>query len=239
MYLLKHTLFRRSSPLGLLAISVLALAGCNSQTAPSATTSMLAANDYRLRHPIVVTEQPEVLDLPVGMHTRKLNRDLSDAVASFGAQSRRNGNGRVEILVPSGSANEAAVHAVTPSIRGALQRGGLSSNAISTRSYPVQDGGADAPIRLSYPRVMATAGPCGEWPENIGGSPNQNNDYENFGCASQANLAAMVTNPADLITPRASAPADQQRRATVYEKYRAGDVTASKYEEGVGAEVSE
>lgn len=220
-----------------LAVAVLLLvAGCQNQ---SASTSMLAANDYRLRHPIIVNEQPETLDLPIGYHTRSLNRHLSDSITAFAMRSRKQGNGRVEVLVPSGAGNEAAVHAVTPQIRRALQRGGLGKRQIVTRSYPVDDKAADAPIRLSFARVMATAGPCGEWPENIGGQFNKNIDYENYGCATQSNLAAIVANPADLITPRASTPADQQRRAVVYEKYRAGEQTASDYKEGEGASVAE
>src|SRR5690606_22248634 len=39
-----------------------ALGGCQSEP----TTAVLAANDYRLRHPIVLAERNETLDLPVG-----------------------------------------------------------------------------------------------------------------------------------------------------------------------------
>lgn len=226
--------FRKS----LLPVAALVfLAGCQSR--PEQSSALLAANDYRVRHPIIVTEQPETLDLPIGYHARSLNRQLAETITAFAIKSRSQGNGRVEIQVPAGAGNEAAVHAVTPGIRTALKQGGLTNRDIVTRSYPVEDSTADAPIRLSYARVMATAGTCGEWPTNIGGNFNQNFDYENFGCASQSNLAAMVANPADLLTPRVVAPADQQRRAVVYEKYRAGTATASDYKEGVGAEVSE
>lgn len=232
----ERSLFKFGKNVGIASIAVVILAGCQTQSQQSAS---LAANDYRLRHPIVITEQPETLDLPVGYQTRSLNRHLADSIAAFATNSRTNGNGRVEIQVPSGAGNEAAVHALTPDIRRALKRGGLGGNQIVTRSYPVGDSTADAPIRLSYARVLATAGPCGEWPKNIGGGVNQNDDYYNLGCAQQANLAAMVANPADLITPRASAPSDQNRRATVYQKYRLGEQTASEFKEGVGAEVSE
>ncbi|ADZ72083.1 CpaD family pilus assembly protein [Polymorphum gilvum] len=218
------------------AVSAAALAGCQS----GQTSAPLAAtNDYRLRHPIVITEQAETLDLPVGQSTRNLNRDFAERVTEFGQASRRNGNGHVEILVPSGAANEAAVHAVTPRIRSALALGGVSGTHVSTRSYPVDDATAQAPIRLAYTRIKASAGPCGEWPANIGGSLNANQDYYNFGCATQANLAAMVDNPADLLGPRAMTPADQMRRATVFQKYRAGEQTASDYKEGDGASVSD
>ncbi|GAA0779670.1 pilus assembly protein [Roseibium denhamense] len=221
---------------GALCLAVL-LGGCqnNSQT----PDQMLASHDYRYQHPIVLTEAPKTLDLPIGRNTRQLVGPIEDTVTQFAMESRTQGNGKVEVLIPSGAANESAVHSVSKDIRTALQRGGLSRSQISTRTYPVSDAGADAPIRLSYIAMQATAGKCGNWPKNITGGIGENNNYYNFGCASQANLAAIVENPSDLITPRASTPADRQRRATVFENYRAGQITAGEYEEGVGAEVAD
>ncbi|TYC49180.1 pilus assembly protein [Rhodobacterales bacterium] len=220
----------------LVVFGCLAVAGCESAQTQS---QLLASNDYRLRHPIVVTEEPETLDLPIGRSTRRLIGPIEGTITSFAADSRQYGDGSVEILVPSGGANEAAVHSVTPEIRRAIERGGVSRSRISTRTYSVQDPGADAPIRLAYNRMQATAGECGDWPKNIGGGIGANTDYENFGCATQSNLAAMVDNPSDLLTPRASTPADQARQAVVIEAYRKGEVTASDYKEGVGAQVAD
>lgn len=222
---------------GAALVAAVLVTGCQSK--PQSQAALLASYDYRYQHPIVVTEAPETLDLPIGRSTRSLGGPVTDTITSFAAEARRNGNGRVEILVPSGGANEAAVHAVTGDIRSALSRGGLAGSQISTRTYSSSDSSADAPIRLSYARMMATAGDCGAWPKNIGGGVGDNGNYQNFGCATQANLAAMVENPSDLITPRASTPADQARRATVIEKYRKGEATAGQFTEGVGAEVSE
>ncbi|MHA7774860.1 CpaD family pilus assembly protein [Roseibium sp. M-1] len=234
---------KRTVRLATVSKSALALAGClavlGCQNQNQTSSQLLASNDYRLQHPIVVTEEPETLDLPIGRNTRRLHGPVEDTITAFAADSRRRGDGSVEILVPSGGANEAAVHSVTPEIREALQRGGLARTRISTRTYAVQDASADAPIRLSFARMQATAGECGDWPRNIGGGFGPNVNYENFGCATQANLAVMVENPSDLLTPRASTPADQMRRATVFEKYRKGEITAAEFKEGVGTEVSD
>jgi pilus assembly protein CpaD len=226
----------KASKSALVFLGCLMAAACAKQQTDS---QMLASHDYRLRHPIVVTEEPETLDLPIGHNTRNLYGPIEGTISAFAVESRNKGNGAVEILVPSGGANEAAVHAVTPEIRQALQRGGLGRSQISTRTYAVQDASADAPIRLSYAKMQATAGECGAWPKNIGGGIGENTEYENFGCASQSNLAAIVDNPSDLLTPRASTPSDQNRRAVVIEKYRKGEVTASEYTEGVGAEIAD
>ncbi len=223
-----------ASKSALVLAGCLVVAGCqNKQT----NAELLASHDYRYRHPIVITEEPETLDLPIGQNTRNLHGPIESTITAFAVESRRKGNGKVEILVPSGGANEAAVHAVTGDIRHALKRGGASR--ISTRTYAVRDPKAEAPIRLSYAAMKATAGPCGAWPKNIGGGIGENTEYHNFGCATQSNLAAMVDNPSDLITPRASTPSDQGRRAVVIESYREGSGTTSTYTEGVGASVSE
>jgi pilus assembly protein CpaD len=234
---------RASLPLVAVAAALITGA-CNTQ---KPTTDVLALNDYRLRHPIIVGEGTKTLDVPVGSGMRSISPSLSAAVSSFAGEARSRGANSMEIVVPSGSANEAAVHAVLPKLRSAVARGGISSKRIVTRSYSVGDPSVSAPVRLAYSGIQAKAGPCGQWPDNITGggdgkrhNPQLNNtQYHNFGCAQQANLAAMVDNPTDLLYPRASSPADQNRRAKVYDAYRKGEQTASEYKEGSGAQVSD
>ncbi len=71
---------------------------------------------------------------------------------------------------------------------------------------------------------------CGQWPKDLART-SQNDQYENFGCAQQTNIAAMVANPQDLIRPRAQTPSDPMRRNTVIDDYRSGDATSSAQEE--------
>ena len=91
-----------------------------------------------------------------------------------------------------------------------------------------------ATIKLTYPRIAATAGPCGLWPEDLGSSIKnksylENKTYWNFGCATQRNLAAAVDNPSDLVQPRPETPAYANRRTFVLDKYRKGESTATVY----------
>lgn len=237
MNMIQDNRFKLTVSKGALLFAALMLAGC--QTEPKSNAELLATHDYRYQHPIVISEAPETLDLPVGKNTRSLRSPVTDTITSFAMDSRRSGSGNVEILVPTGAANESAVHAIVRDIKGALGRGGVSGKRVTTRTYRSPDPSADAPIRLSYARMKATAGECGAWPKNIGGGFGENTSYQNFGCATQANLAAMVENPSDLITPRATTASDQNRRAVVIEKYRLGETTASTFTEGVGAEVAE
>jgi len=101
-----------------------------------------------------------------------------------------------------------------------------------------------ATIRLTYPRMSAVAGPCGLWPEDLGPSIHnksyvQNQDYYNFGCAYQRDMAAMIDNPADLVQPRAETPAYTERRTEGFEKYRKGNSTATTYPEADKAKLSD
>ena len=100
-----------------------------------------------------------------------------------------------------------------------------------------------ANLRLRYPKMVASAGPCGLWPHDIGPSLdrkyNENGQYWNFGCANQRNLAAMVANPADLEQPRPETPAYTIRRTAAFEKYRKGQSTATVYSEAEMAKLSD
>jgi pilus assembly protein CpaD len=90
---------------------------------------------------------------------------------------------------------------------------------------------------------VASAGPCGLWPNDIGPSGdrkyNENGQYYNFGCAHQRNLAAMVENPADLVQPRGDTPSYAGRRSVVLDKYRKGEGTATVYPDANKGKISD
>lgn len=76
----------------------------------------------------------------------------------------------------------------------------------------------------------AHAAECGNFPKDLGRT-SQNDQYENFGCAQQNNIAAMVANPNDLIRPRPQTPSDPMRRSKVFDQYRDGGATSAATEE--------
>jgi pilus assembly protein CpaD len=101
-----------------------------------------------------------------------------------------------------------------------------------------------AAIRLSYPKMSATAGPCGLWPDDLGPTIKNKNWFDNkpdwnFGCAYQRNMAAMVDNPADLVQPRSETPSYTARRTAFFDKYRKGTSTAITYPEADKAKLSD
>src|SRR5690606_23273028 len=112
-------------------------------------------------------------------------------------------------------------------VKSIMAASGIPPRGIITRPYHPNDPRQFATLRISYPRITATAGPCGTWPEDLGPSAKNksyldNRPYYNLGCANQRNLAAMIDNPHDLVQPRAEVAPYTARRNTVFDKYRQG-----------------
>jgi pilus assembly protein CpaD len=203
------------------ALSALAVlsAGCSTFVEPS-------DYDFRERHPIMISEEPEVLDMRIGMNGPALSPEIEVAVRDYVRDYQADGTGGITIQVPTGSANEIAAGKTGRAVHYALVRSGVPQSSISVAPYQVGDHSKTATLRLSYLRVKAVAPRCGVWPET---SPNdlRNTELYNYGCASQQNLAAMVANPADLVRPQPMGPASGTRRAKVISDYGRGDETKS------------
>ena len=211
----------------LLALSTLA-AGCSSTTGTSDTDPALF--DNRQRHPILISEEPENFNLPVGMNGPALSPEIEAALRDYVREYRQHGTGSIAIQVPTGSANELAAGATGRAIHYALVRAGVSNSRIDIAPYYVGDHSKSAPLRVSYLRVKAVTPTCGVWPDGSAATP-RNLPHHNFGCAAQQNLAAMVANPADLVRPRALDPASGKRRAMVINVYSEGGDPQSEIEQ--------
>jgi pilus assembly protein CpaD len=233
--------FKALSLFGTLAASAIMLGGCN-VTNDVVTGSV--PDDYRLRHPIAVTEGEQSIVVFVGRARGNLTETQRDDVMGLARTWRREGTGAIAIDVPADTPNSRSAQAIYHEIRDLLASMGVPAHAITRRSYQTDDPRALATIRLSYPKMAAVAGPCGLWPTDLGPSIdnpsyNQNKQYDNFGCATQRNLAAMVANPSDLEQPRTETAAYTPRRSIAFDKYRKGVSTATTYPETDKAKLSD
>ena len=195
------------------------LASCASR--PDRVTTNSVPDDYRTRHPITLAEVQHSLDVPIGSGERKLTTPLKDLVRGFAQDYSALSSSTVSVALPASSANASAARAVQSDIRAVLIDAGVKSNRIVLTSYTLSETSASAPIRLSFIAVTAITGDCGQWPTDLfGPTIRDNTNWENFGCATQQNLAAQIANPADLVGPRGMTPIDAQRRAEVIKLYR-------------------
>src|ERR1700754_1868603 len=206
------------------------LGGCKHTEDEIVTNSV--PNDYRQRHPIVVQEASRTTEVFVGQGRGGLSAAQRADIMGLAQAWLREGTGGIIIDMPVNTPNARTAADSLHEIQAILSAAGIPPRGITVRNYRPTDPRLFATIRVSYPRIIADAGPCGLWPEDIGPSIKNkgyldNRPYYNFGCASQRNLAAMIDNPSDLVQPRAETPAYTSRRNVAFDKYRKGAPTAT------------
>jgi pilus assembly protein CpaD len=212
------------------------MAGCFAVTLAGCYQTEVAQKeyptDYRQRHPIVVREGAQNIDILLGRNRGGLTPSQRADVVSFAQAWRKESGSGIIIEIPKGGPTDHAAAEAAREIRSIFAAVGVPANAIFARSYHPPKTSL-ASIRLNYTKLTADAGPCGEWPDDLGPSWNSvytsNQPYWNFGCASQRNLAAMVDNPADLVQPRGEIPAYAPRRSVVLDKYTKGTNPSGTY----------
>lgn len=183
--------------------------------------------DYRDRHPVVLAEAPQVLDLLPSISNGRLDKQSEGRILEFVARYNAYGHGSVSLLTPVGNPSARAIAMDAPVVRRALASAGLKGN-ILVGEYQATDEKLAAPIRLSFKSVKAkVAHRCGEWPMDLASGASvsgwQNESYWNFGCAEQATLAAQIADPRDLLSPRGQTPSDIEMRMRAIDKLRNGD----------------
>ena len=212
----------------LLAVVLLAglLGACRADRA--ATTGSTYPVDLRTRHPIVLADADRSLDIfPTGIgHLDPRQRADLEA---FLVEYRRYGRGALLIEVPRG---------VSPALAGPVERTGAAIRRLAAEigvpaggarigNYPVANPGLASPLRLSFQRMQAkVADKCGLWPRDLGVSDLRadwsNEPNWNFGCATQANFAAQVADPVDLVRGRPEGRIDSIRRTQDIGRIREG-----------------
>jgi pilus assembly protein CpaD len=205
-----------TSLISVAALAAAVLSGCASRD--DLTTGGIP-DDYRQRHPIVVAEAEQSVDIPVASTDRRLNTAQRDMIRGFAQNYGSRATGPVYLLTPEGSANAAAARQLRNQVRAELTTRGIASSKIVNSSYAATGANDAAPIRLTFVGMTAMTSQCGQWPKDmINDFSNQN--YYNFGCATQNNLAAQIANPEDLVAPRGMTPIDATRRNAAIQEYR-------------------
>jgi pilus assembly protein CpaD len=227
---------------GLLAgIGVTALlAGCGTDRIVS--NASRDPSDVRQRHPIVLADKSRTLDIFVGTNAPRLDPRQSEDLRAFAQEFREHGKGGMVAFVPLGSANPAGDARGVEIIRAALS-GPKGYFPLSVQPYAVEDPSLAAPIRLSFAELAAKVPhACGQWPKDLSGSNTregiENEQYWNFGCAEQHNLAALVADPIDLVRPQTEGRIDIVKRSTEIGKLRLGQDPATTYDDKNKATIS-
>jgi pilus assembly protein CpaD len=194
------------------------------------TGSITYPDDIRERHPITLRNSVTTLDVFTPGNRAGLDERQREDVAAFAADYRRSGRGQMMVQVPSDGNGRHGADAV----RRSLAQAGVSPGAVNMSAYPAADPRLAAPIRMSFAKLKAEVPhQCGQWPDDIGASnirfTSSNQSHWDFGCSSQAMLAAQVADPIDHVRPRQESNLDTAKRMESIKKFRTGQDPSTQY----------
>lgn len=191
---------RTAAAAALAAIIATTLAGCNSAKIDDEVHPRLT--DPARRHPIIVVAETATLDVSVPFPGKGGEARAYMETTRFMRNFRYEGRGPLNIAVPRHGASQQL-----QAIRLVAHRAGVPSQRVRVTSKP-----GDGTVTLSYDRIAAIGPTCGDWSEDVTRGAHVL-PYNNFGCASQRNMAAMAANPTDLMFPAQETPRGSDTRA--------------------------
>ena len=207
--------------------------GCIMMASSCAVTNDATSisSDGAVNHPIAV--EPTFREVKLQFAGGGEGLDIDEAVKfeGFLDEYRARGNGSLGISVPNGPPSRAAITWLAE--RAAAT--GIPRDKILVSTHDVANG--DYRVAVSFIAYQARANECGDWSENLAFSAD-NLTSKNFGCSIQRNIAAMVSDPRDLLGPRRFDPADARRAATVIDAYQQGKPTAAEKTDAQSGAVS-
>ena len=178
-----------------------------------------------LRNAVNVAESIERLELYTRPNGLELSARDKLAVAQFLDGYAASGEGALYINRPGNAVTGLGTQQAEAVIRGLMAQGGLNPNSIQTGQYASRPG-APAPVVVSYRTLRAIPEDCrdlGDLTKTFANQP-----HGNFGCFQAANIAAMITDPRQLLEPYATGEPNAQRRQVVYDRYIQGSSTAAQ-----------
>ena len=205
----------------LVASSALILTGCVGLPAEGLDpTPLNPTSRYSLQ------VEPGIERVALAVHDTGLSANQTRALQDIAGRFHAEGAPVLRIEAPSG--DDPVASEMAWRIKGALEASGLSSYQVQVVTYVAPD--PRAPVLVGFDTVRAVVPQCGTGWTSLTRT-GSNAGYSNFGCAVNANLAAQIANPRDIVQPRAMTPADAGRRAVVFDHYRQGEQTAAPQED--------
>ena len=207
-------------PLSLSVLVLLAgLGACATPVPDRVATARTPTEHYK------ATAEARPQEIRLVVHAQGLSTTQAAALAKFAADWSNGEGGQITLWSPVGGPDAQATFRTGEGARGFLVGQGVPADRIAIQGYDAQ-GDQQAALRIGYMRYESIVPACGQVWKNVAHSAD-NDVQPNFGCAVTANLAAQIANPADLMRPRDMGPPDAQRRLTVLDKYRKGEVVSS------------
>ncbi|MCP1198766.1 CpaD family pilus assembly lipoprotein [Notoacmeibacter sp. MSK16QG-6] len=193
------------------------LAGCGKLHRDKIVTGAIK-DRVEINHPIRLGAKTTKLEFPVLAGASALTYEQREVVEGFAAGWDPRAGGGFQILIPKGMPNSFAAEAVAGDMVQSLTQIGVPATMMAAYDYtpatPQQ-----SKLILLRTGLGAIPPVCGDYSENMIDN-SENRHYRDFGCSTQANIAAMLDNPTDLLGPRRMTPPDIEARSNAIDTYR-------------------
>ena len=209
------------------AVAAVLLAG--SCTAPM--NELTLSNDGAANHPITVEARYTSIKLPFSTPAAGLLPEDAARLDEFVANYLERGSGSLSISAPAGRDASAAIGYFAERLASL----GVARSRIMVGTHEATDG--EDRVEIGYTGYVARTDRCGDWSKDLANTA-ANQSSPNFGCAVQHNIAAMVSDPRDLVQPRPMTDGDATRRNTALGNYQKGKVTAAEKSQDQSVRVS-
>ncbi len=197
----------------LIAVSTLALAGCNRL---DDYTAAELGNPVK-RHPIAFSSQAETLYVEMAPVGAELSANQHADIWRFVDRYRKESTGTLRISAPGSASGHLATTRAVHNVQEIVQEAGVDPDAISIVRHKPSPHVGHA-VRLSYDRPIANPPQCADWSTDLGEN-RERLPYNDFGCATQRNLALTVANGRDLQGPQQESPRSSERRSLAWSSY--------------------
>jgi len=217
---------RALTPALLVLFAALAASGCAS-ISDDVPPPMTPLSRYALQ------VEPGLDRIALAVHDQGLSSNQHAALRDLAARYGASGSGHVRIESPAGDDPVAVQQAYA--VRSFLQGAGVPEDRIQMAAYNAPD--PRAPVLAGFETIRAQVPDCSAEVRNRGGRAS-NQSSGGFGCAINANMAAQIADPRDILGGRPMTPADSGRAAVVFANYRQGEISSTPQEPLVNGRIS-
>jgi pilus assembly protein CpaD len=175
------------------------------------------------RHPIAYTPHTEALlvELPPGAGGLSASQEAD--VWRFVDRYRKEGTGRLQIAAPRSAGGHLAASRSVRHVEEIALEAGIDPDAIVVGRYHGSTRVGPA-VKLAYERPVALPPQCRDWSTDLGEN-RERLPYNDFGCATQRNLALTVANSRDLQIAQEETPRSSERRSATWDDYKGTGAT--------------
>ncbi|MGV6800357.1 MAG: CpaD family pilus assembly protein [bacterium] len=202
----------------------LLLAGC--ETAFNDASDALTPAE---EHPISVNLQTVTMQIDIDPLASELSSLDTARIKAFAQNYYIKGHGPITISAPSGTPNDFLGQEMAADIRKAFYDNGVDWGQMKGATYRSSASKEYGELIISFSQYVASPSECGDWSDEWK-RRFQNKRSKNFGCASQNNLAAMISDPRDLIEGGALGMGDSTSSVAAIEALADGEETSTARE---------